>query len=284
MTTVMACIDGSASAPAVCDYAAWAALRMNAPLTLLHVLDRSRYPGAGDLSGNIGLGSREQLLEELASLDEKRSRLALEQGRLMLEEVRARVLADGITTPAVRQRHGDLVDTLAELADDIRLLVLGKLGEDHMVTSEHLLGSHLERVIRTLHHPILITPPTYREPGNFMFAFDGSDTGRKGVELVAYGQLFQGLPCHLVMVSPDRADMREHLAWAEQVLAGSGYQVKATLLDGEVEPALRTYVQTHEIDLMIMGAYGHSRIRQWLVGSTTTETIRNATQPLLILR
>lgn len=52
---VLACIDGSLSSEAVCDYAAWASLQLGAPLTLLHVLDRTAYPGVSDLSGNIGL-------------------------------------------------------------------------------------------------------------------------------------------------------------------------------------------------------------------------------------
>lgn len=69
MTHVTACIDGSASAPAVCDYAAWAGQRLEAPLTFLHVLDQRQYPVSADLSGNIGLGSREHLLDELASQD-----------------------------------------------------------------------------------------------------------------------------------------------------------------------------------------------------------------------
>ncbi|HDZ38494.1 MAG TPA: universal stress protein, partial [Marinobacter sp.] len=41
---VVACIDGSRAAPAVCDYAAWASKHMDSPLTLLHVLDEERYP------------------------------------------------------------------------------------------------------------------------------------------------------------------------------------------------------------------------------------------------
>ncbi|OSH72123.1 hypothetical protein B7D68_25830, partial (plasmid) [Klebsiella pneumoniae] len=44
MTQVIACIDGSTSAPAVCDYAAWASLSLEAPLTFLHVLDQRQYP------------------------------------------------------------------------------------------------------------------------------------------------------------------------------------------------------------------------------------------------
>ncbi|MBU4499590.1 MAG: universal stress protein, partial [Gammaproteobacteria bacterium] len=105
MANVMACIDGSRSALAVCDYAAWASQRMDAPLAFLHVLGKSDYPVPADLSGNIGLGSREHLLQELAELDEKRSRLALEQGRLMLDAAKARAVAAGVEHPASRQRH-----------------------------------------------------------------------------------------------------------------------------------------------------------------------------------
>ena len=93
MTQVMACIDGSQSTRAVCDYAAWASQRLSAPLTLLHVLDEVQYPTRSDLSGAIGLGSREHLLEELASLDQQRHKLAMEQGRLMLEAARERFAA-----------------------------------------------------------------------------------------------------------------------------------------------------------------------------------------------
>ena len=56
-------------------------------LTLLHVLDKEKYPASADLSGNIGLGSREHLLEELAMLDAQRAKLALEHGQHMLEKL-----------------------------------------------------------------------------------------------------------------------------------------------------------------------------------------------------
>jgi len=42
MTHVMACIDGSPQAAAVCDCSAWASKRLDAPLTLLHVLSSIR--------------------------------------------------------------------------------------------------------------------------------------------------------------------------------------------------------------------------------------------------
>ena len=90
---IIACIDGSRAAPAVCDYAAWASRQMEVPVTLLHVLSQERYPVAPDLAGNIGLGSREYLLEELAELDERRSKLALEHGHHLLDEAERLVKA-----------------------------------------------------------------------------------------------------------------------------------------------------------------------------------------------
>ncbi|MHB1402668.1 MAG: universal stress protein [Thiobacillus sp.] len=283
MTQVIACIDGSSITPAVCDYAAWASRKMDAPLEFLHVLGRSEYPIPADLSGNLGLGSREHLLQELAELDEKRSRVALEQGRLMLDAARARALADGVPNPTSRQRHGELVDTLIELESDIRLLVMGRQGEHGDSAGEHI-GSHLENVVRTLHRPILVIPSDYTEPQRILIAFDGSATTCKAVEMVAASPLFRGLSCHLVMVGADKADAREQLDWARTTLERAGFQVIAGIRSGHVEEVLCAYRTEHAIDLIVMGAYGHSKIREFLVGSTTTKLIRQSRVPLLLLR
>lgn len=283
MSQVIACIDGSSITLAVCDYAAWASRKMDAPLDFLHVLGKSEYPVPADLSGNIGLGSREHLLQELAKLDEKRSKLALEQGRLMLDEAKARAVADGVPNPTSRQRHGELVDTLIEFESDIRLLVMGRQGEHGDSAGEHI-GSHLENVVRTLHRPILVIPADYTEPQRILVAFDGSATTRKAVEMVARSPLFRGLPCHVVMVGADKAEAHEQLNWARTTLEGAGFDVTASLRAGQVEEVLCGYRTEHDIDLIVMGAYGHSKIREFLVGSTTTKLIRQSKVPLLLLR
>ena len=283
MNQVMACIDGSPSAAAVCDCAAWASLQMKAPLTLLHVLDQQQYPAAGNLSGIIGLGSREYLLEELAALDEKRSKLALEEGRMMLDSAKQRVITAGVAQPEIRQRHGDLVESLRDLEGDIRLLVIGKQGEDSGADIQ-MIGSQLESVIRTLHRPILVTPATFSVPASVMLAFDGSATTIKGVEMLATSPLFKGIPIHLVMVGADSGDSRAPLESARDALAAVGFEVHTAIRAGEVEPTLHAYQAEHDIGLLVMGAYGHSRIRQFFVGSTTTNMIRTTTTPLLLLR
>jgi len=283
MNNVLACIDGSPQAGAVCDCAAWASLRLDAPLTLLHVLDQQQYPATGNLSGIIGLGSREYLLEELAALDEKRSKLALEEGRMMLDAAKQRVTSAGVTQPDVRQRHGDLVESLRDLESDIRLLVIGKQGEDSSSDLQHI-GSQLESVIRTMHRPILVTPSNFSAPTSVMLAFDGSATSRKGVEMLALSPLFKGIPIHLVMVAADTSDSRVPLESARDALKAAGFDVHIAIRAGEVEPTLHAYQAEHGIGLLVMGAYGHSRIRQFLVGSTTTSMIRSTTTPLLLLR
>ena len=283
MTHVMACIDGSPSTAAVCDYAAWASQRLTAPLTFLHVIDHAQYPQPGDLSGNIGLGSREHLLTELASLDEQRAKLAREQGQLMLDAARQRVSDAGIVGARVRQRHGNLVETLRELEEDVRLLVIGKRGDGSLKPGQ-LVGSQLENTIRSMHRPILVTPTEFKAPQSAMMAFDASATAQKGIEMLVASPLLVGLPIHLVMVGADSGENRALLKSAEEALAAAQFEVHTALLGGEVEPILHAYQAQHAIDLLVMGAYGHSRIRQFLVGSTTTSMLRSTTTPLLMLR
>lgn len=283
MTNIIACIDGSASASSVCDYAAWASQQLQAPLVLLHVLDRALYPQSGDLSGSIGLDSREQLLEELARLDEKRARLAREQGELVLQAACQRVQDAGYARPQMLQRHGSLVDTLMEHEAEIRLLVIGKRGEDSTRPGQ-VIGSQLESAIRSMRRPVLVTPATFCIPRSVLLAFDGSATADKGIDMLCASPLLRGLPVHLVMVAADNDKHQQQLCAAAERLRTAGYVTQTALLSGEVVDSLLAYQQTHQLDLLAMGAYGHSRIREFFIGSTTTTMLRLCTTPLLMLR
>ncbi|MFA5679221.1 MAG: universal stress protein [Pseudomonas sp.] len=283
MTNIIACIDGSTSAPSVCDYAAWASQQLGAPLVLLHVLDRALYPQSSDLSGNIGWDSQEQLLDELARLDEKRARLAREQAEQMLDAARQRVQDAGYPEPETLERHGNLVETLLEQENDMRLLVIGKRGEDSTKPNQ-VIGSQLESAIRRMRRPVLVTPTAFRIPRSVLLAFDGSPTADKGIDMICNSELLRGMPIHLVMVSANTDAHQKQLAAAAERLVDSGYEVHTALLAGEVEDALLAYQQEHQLGLLAMGAYGHSRIREFFIGSTTTTMLRRCTTPLLMLR
>lgn len=279
MNQVIACIDGvGEQASGICDAASWAGLRLDAPLKLLHVLDKSQYPTETDMTGSIGLGTREALLEELAALDEQRGKLAREQGRLMLEAARKRAIGDGIPDPKTLQRHGDLVESLSELEAETRLLVFGRGG------SSDSLGHQVEAVIRALHRPMLLLPDQFTPPQRFLIAYDGSQTARKAVEMVVRSPLFKGIPCDLLIIGPSTHDVKMELEHADEQLRRAGFDVTAEILAGDVEETLLNEIERRGADMLVMGAYGHSRIRRMLVGSTTTNLIKRTRVPLLLLR
>jgi nucleotide-binding universal stress UspA family protein len=281
---VVACIDQSSYSTTVTDYATWAAQRLNAPLEFAHVLDRAAQPARrNDLSGNIGLGAREDLLVQLAALDEQRGKVAQEGGRLLLDAARQRAREAGIATSEGHQWHGELVDTLLDLEHDVRLFVLGQRGDAADQAARHL-SSNLERVVRALHRPILVVPSVFAAPGKIMIAFDASETADKGIALLAASPLFRGLPCHVVMVGTDSGSHRDALEKARQKLADNGLVVTVALLEGDADHVLAEYVRANAIDLLVMGAYGHSRLRQLIVGSTTTTLLRTTRIPILLLR
>lgn len=280
---VLACIDASPYAEAVCDYAVWAANRLAVPMAVIHVLDKAQHTHTPDLSGSIGLGSQEVLLQQLAELDEKHGKLAMERGRLMLDAAKSRAEQAGVNGVDERLRHGTLVETLVELEDETRLLVLGKRGFSSADAHGHM-GLHVEQVIRSLHKPILLTQQSYKEPQRIMLAYDGSATALKGLEMLAASSLGKGLPVHLVMAGANVEAAQQQMETAAQILRNAGFDTKIAIVGGEADEVLNQYQQEHFIDLMVMGAYGHSRIRQFIVGSTTTAMISKAKCSLLILR
>ncbi|MBU0856464.1 MAG: universal stress protein, partial [Gammaproteobacteria bacterium] len=232
---ILACVDRSPCADHVTDCAAWAARRMDAPLELLHVIERHPEIGSGrDHSGSIGVNSQEALLTELSEQDAAFTRNAREQGRVFLNRLRGRAIAAGAPQVDVRQRHGGLEETLAEQEDAVSLIVLGRRGES-AATAQRDLGRNVERVVRALHRPILSVTDSFREPKRVLIAFDGSGTTRRGIELVARSPLFAGVPIHLLMSGKERPDGPKDIEWARRALEGGGHEVHAAIVPGDPE-------------------------------------------------
>jgi nucleotide-binding universal stress UspA family protein len=281
---VLACVDQSHYANHVSDYAAWAARRMQAPLELLHVIDRHpEIASSTDHSGAIGLGAQTQLLQDLSEQDAARSKEAREQGRLFLNRLRERAITAGVAEPDVRQRLGDIESTLIEQQEAVRLFVLGRRGRSAEATQRDL-GRNVERVVRALRKPILAVTDDFREPSRALFAFDGGSITRRGVRMLADSPLLRGIPIELLMSGkPDRNATRQ-LDWARETLEKAGHEATASLVPGDAERIIGQQVKEQEIDLLIMGAYSHSPLRSLLLGSKTSDLLRSATVPTLLLR
>lgn len=281
---ILACVDQSQYAEHVVEYASWAAKRMAAPLELLHIIDRNPMVATGsDHSGAIGFDAQETLMNELVDQDEARSKDARERGRIFLNRLRERAIAAGVKSPDMRLRAGLLEDTLVEQEKDVRLFILGRRGES-AETTQRDLGRNLESVVRALRKPILTVTASFTEPHRVMIAFDGGIVTRKGVEMVATSPLFQGLPIHLVMSGKGGQNAAKQLEWAKMTLESSGFEVIDALIPGDAESIIAQYVRNQEIDMLIMGAYSHSPLRNLLFGSKTSDLLRSAKIPTLLMR
>lgn len=281
---VLACVDQSHFADTVTDYAAWAARRMDAPLELLHVIDRHPEQGLGeDHSGAIGINAQEQLLSNLSDRDAAVARAKREQGCVFLNRLRERGLAAGAPSADMRQRHGALDETLAEQEESVRLFVFGCRGVS-AETTQRDLGRNVERVVRAIHKPILTVTEGFKEPERVMLAYDGTAVTRKGVDMIANSPLFKGLPVHIVMAGKESADAPKQIAWAKDMLTSAGFEVVADILPGDPEVVIAREVKARDIDMLLMGAYAHSPLRALIFGSKTTDFLRAATILTLLLR
>ncbi|PKO46293.1 MAG: universal stress protein [Betaproteobacteria bacterium HGW-Betaproteobacteria-4] len=281
---VLACVDRSHFADTIADAAAWAASRMNAPLEFLHVLDRHPEIGSGeDHSGAIGFDAQEHLLKELSDKDAAKTKAMREAGRLFLNRLRQRAIAAGVPAPDTRQRYGHLEESLAEQEAEVRLFVLGRRGESAENTQRDL-GRNVETVVRALHKPILTVTETFKAPERFMIAFDGGMVTRRGVEMVAASPLFKGIPCHVLMSGKAAANGPQQTAWATATLEQAGFAVTAENRPGDAETVIARTVEERGIDLLIMGAFNHSPLRSLIFGSRTSDLLRSALIPTLLLR
>lgn len=281
MSTILACSDGSPYAPSVYQHAGWAACRTgDAAILTLHVIERPETTAHPDLSGNLGFDANAELLSELATLDESQARVSRLRGKAILEDA-ARQLADHKVITL--QRHGSLVETLDEFEESSSLVVIGKRGEHAHAAQEHL-GSNLERVVRSAKIPVLVAARAFRPINRFLIAFDGGASALKAIHHVATGSLLRGLECHLVAVGKEGSELARSLEESATNLRNSGFQVTCTVLQGHPEEVIAAEVGSRSIDLLVMGAYGHSRIREFILGSTTTTLVRTCHVPVLLFR
>ena len=117
-----------------------------------------------------------------------------------------------------------------------------------------------------------------------LIAFDNGASAHKAINYLAGKQEFQDLEVHLLSVTNPTSEAKQQLEDAANSLLATGYSVETTIQVGQPETILCEYIDKHDIDLLVMGAYGHSRIRNLIIGSTTTAMIRSCKISVLLFR
>jgi len=246
---------------------------------LLHIIDRHQETATSDdHSGAIGFDAQENLLNRLTEEEGERSRAVREQGRLFLNDLKKRCeQREGITVD-VRQRYGQLLDTLDEQQQDVALYVLGRRGKSAAHTQRDL-GRHVESISRKIRRPILTVANAFSEPKSLLVAYDGKRMTRNCISLLAANPALTDLPVHVVMSGKQNGEAEKHLAWASNTLAKSGFKAETAYLPGDPEQQITQAVADREIDLLVMGAYSRSPLKSLFLGSKTNDLLRASKVP-----
>lgn len=283
MKRLLVCTDGSDYAGVCCEYALWAAKRLEAAVDVLYVSDLRQFeiPAIADLSGSLGVQPYQGVVGQLQELEQHKANL--------IEASTRRVFVETGGLPeerfAFHHETGLLVDSIGQFEERASLVFLGKRGENANFAKGHL-GSMLERVVRASSRPCWVTARKFIEPKKIALAFDGGKSGLKALQWLADTPIFKDAEIHVLSVADEISENAclGHLSLAERNLKNSGHKPRCEMLNGEVETVIGDYVEDFGIDMLIAGAYGHSRLRELFIGSTTTELLRRCRVPVLCFR
>jgi nucleotide-binding universal stress UspA family protein len=196
--------------------------------------------------------------------------------RLGIESVEARLIEDVADYGLLLQsRYADLVVLSQDVAAGPDLPARVRRLPEHVA----LRGAR----------PVLVVPAAYREaplPGTVVAGWDGS--------LQAIHALSAALPLlrradsvRLALINPDQlSELHGEQPGADMALHLARHGVKVDVVlertSATAGQALLALAADCGAGLMVCGAYGHSRYREWVLGGVTRELLERAALPLLI--
>ena len=279
ITTILLCTDGSPRAATATDYALWLAGKLSASLHALYVTDIRLLEGPllADFSGALGAQPYGAMLPQIQQFQ-------IEKSDAILAAVKDRCHKDHVPCE-VAHETGNLIHVMLAAERRADLVVLGQRGE-HAPWHGDLLGSTVERLVRASVKPCLVTPGEFRALRHLLLAYDGSDESNKalrgGLDLAV------ALGAEVTIIT---ACQREGEDAASKFLQDAHRQAldlklkaHAQLLHGNAETEILAACEKFGADLIVMGAYGHTRIREFILGSNTSHVLRKANVPVWLVR
>ncbi|SNY92018.1 Nucleotide-binding universal stress protein, UspA family [Cohaesibacter sp. ES.047] len=177
---------------------------------------------------------------------------------------------------------------LETFVNNTRLCDLIIVGQDNPDKPEPLRADLIEAALFDSGQPIMVVPYVGTEAFSakkVMVAWDGSKTAARAIhaampilELAEEVQvvLVDGKKLHLP--GDPGADLATYLA-------RHGVEVTISSVSSEgkgVAGALLDYVESNKIELVVMGGYGHSRMREFIMGGATREMLTSMSVPCIM--
>ena len=276
---ILLCTDGSPAAEVAGDYAIWFAKKLSARLQVLYITDIRLLEGPwiSDLSGALGA-------QPYAALVPKLQQLQNEKAAMVLAAPDQRCRGAHVMCETAHET-GSLTHVMLAYEKRADLVVLGQHGE-HAQWSHDMLGSSVERMVRGSIKPCLVTPEKFEPVKRMLIAYDGSIESSKALH--AGIDLAPVLATEVTIITVCHREAEEAaskiLNEAVQLAVDHGLKPHPQLVHGNAETEILNHCEKTGPTLIVMGAYGHTRIRELILGSTTSHVLRKAPVPVLLVR
>ena len=278
--SILACTDGSEHGDAAVEYAITLARQLKARLSGLHVLDSRMLDGPlmADISGWLGAEPFSAQLTHFRQLMEQK-------GTAVMDSFRTRCEQQGVAAEA-KVRTGLPARIILEEETRVELVVLGQQGE-HAEWTGDLVGSTVERVVRHSLKPCLVTPTAFQPVTKILCGYDGSGHASRALHEAIELAVALSVPL-IILVAAENADEvgPAHEKAEDAMKMARAHECIAAQLVAEGDPGEQLQVKARELGctLIVVGAYGHSRIREMILGSTTQQLIAHSQQPVMLVR
>ncbi|MEX0808906.1 MAG: universal stress protein [Dongiaceae bacterium] len=261
---ILAVADGSPNTDATLSTAVMAARKLDAYLTVLHVRPdpASMVPVVGEaMSGALV----EQMIDSLAQSADRRSDLARASFQRCCEGKDIKVNFDIVTGAAP-----DVIGIRGRLAD---LVAVCRPSGDDIPTQTAVLDAALFDTAR----PVLIAPSVAPSTlcDHAVIAWNGSIEATRAV---AGGMALLRLAKRVTLLVVGEDDRRLPADALRAYLDRHGVTATIERITGEGGPTGKLLVERAVSlggDLLAMGAYGHSRVRELILGGATHHVIAN---------
>jgi nucleotide-binding universal stress UspA family protein len=194
---------------------------------------------------------------------------------------RAGLSAEPLTLSASLAGAGDQFSRIARRFD---LAIVGQ-AEPESSSVEEIIA---EAALFESGRPVILVPYIQKAPlklDNVMVCWDGSKSAARAIA-DAMPLLTKAGSVEIVIITNERGKQDEiEGADIGQHLARHGLKVDVNRIPGggiDVADALLSHAADSGADFMVMGGYGHSRLREFILGGVTHSIFRSMTLPALL--
>jgi nucleotide-binding universal stress UspA family protein len=215
-------------------------------------------------------------------------------------------------------KTGDAAETILDFAErnKINLIVLGAVGL--RATFGIFLGGVAQKIVEYGNCPVLIVRAPYEGLHHILVANDGSTAGWNAINYLAQFPIPHHTRITVIHVMPpwypedfataawgmgsaplppipprrpaegekseEEIQAEELLEKSANILRDSGFKAQTALKRGDAATEILQFAKEKQVDLIVAGSRGLSRVSAWLLGSVSRKLIHYAKCSVLVVR